>query len=48
MLKDRYGNAASTNSQAAIAKYDEGLKRFPKSSLLKNNREYCEAKKKQK
>lgn len=33
---------------AAIAKYDEGLKRFPKSSLLKNNREFCEAKKKRK
>jgi tetratricopeptide (TPR) repeat protein len=25
MLKDRYGNAASTNSQAALSKYDEAL-----------------------
>ena len=25
MLKDRYGNAASTNSRAAMAKYDEAL-----------------------
>ena len=25
MLKDRYGNPASTNSQAAMAKYDEAL-----------------------
>jgi tetratricopeptide (TPR) repeat protein len=25
MLKDRYGNPASTNSQAALAKYDEAL-----------------------
>jgi hypothetical protein len=25
MLKDRYGNAASTQSQAAMAKYNEAL-----------------------
>lgn len=30
----------------AIAVYDMGLKRFPDSSLLKHNRDYCEAMKK--
>jgi tetratricopeptide (TPR) repeat protein len=33
---------------AAIAKYNEGLKKIPESHVLKNNKEYCEEKRKKK